>query len=78
MPTVHREGPYRFHFYAGDRNEPPHIHVVRADAEAKFWLVSGALASNAGFSRSELREIARLVEKRNDILLEGWYGYFTD
>jgi hypothetical protein len=38
MPTVLRIGPYRFFFYAGDRDEPPHIHVEREDKIAKCWL----------------------------------------
>lgn len=38
MPTVLRVGPYRFFFYAGDRDEPPHVHVERNDKVAKFWL----------------------------------------
>ena len=29
MPTVLREGPYRYYFYASDREEPPHVHVER-------------------------------------------------
>ncbi len=37
MPTVLTEGPYRF-FYAGDREEPPHVHVERDRQTAKFWL----------------------------------------
>ena len=39
MPTVLRIGPYRFFFYAGDRDEPPHMHVERDEQIAKFWLV---------------------------------------
>ena len=31
MPTILRIGPYRFFFYAGDRDEPLHIHVERDD-----------------------------------------------
>ncbi|MGH8747327.1 MAG: DUF4160 domain-containing protein, partial [Burkholderiales bacterium] len=31
MPTALRKGPYRFFFYAGDRNEPVHVHVERDD-----------------------------------------------
>ena len=31
MPTVYKSGHYRFFFYAGDRNEPYHIHVERDD-----------------------------------------------
>lgn len=33
MPTVLRSGPYRFFFYAGDRDEPPHVHIERDDIE---------------------------------------------
>jgi hypothetical protein len=36
MPTVLRSGPYRFYFYAGDQDEPPHIHIERDECEAKF------------------------------------------
>ena len=38
MPTILRQGPYRFFFYAGDRDEPVHVHVERDDSIAKFWL----------------------------------------
>ena len=50
MPTSLRIGPYRFFFYAGDRNELAHTHVQRDDAEAKFWLAPVRLAWNRGFS----------------------------
>ncbi len=29
MPTIPMPGPYRFFFYSGDRDEPPHVHVER-------------------------------------------------
>jgi hypothetical protein len=38
VPTVHRDGPYRFFFYSADRNEPVHVHVERDASRAKFWL----------------------------------------
>ncbi len=38
MPTVLRHGPYRFFFYAGDRDEPPHVHIERDSKIAKLWL----------------------------------------
>ena len=38
MPTVLPVGSYRFFFYAGDYNEPSHIHVERDGKVAKFWL----------------------------------------
>lgn len=40
MPSLWREGGYRFHFYAaeGDPSEPPHVHVQKGPEGAKFWL----------------------------------------
>jgi hypothetical protein len=36
MPTVLREGPYVFAFFASDQPEPRHIHVKRDDQGASF------------------------------------------
>ena len=46
MPTVMRIGPYRFHFYSREGNEPPHIHVSRDDFEAKFSLQPVEMSAN--------------------------------
>ncbi len=78
MPTVLRLGPYRFHFYSREANEPPHIHVARDDFEAKFWLSPVALAKNDGFGRAELNRIARLVEENCQRLIAAYtrfHGY---
>lgn len=29
MPTIFREGPWRFFFYSNEGTEPPHVHVAR-------------------------------------------------
>ena len=63
MPTVLRSGPYRFFFYAGDRDEPPHIHIERDDDKAKFWLDPVRLQNSGGFSRTEINRIQKLVEE---------------
>jgi len=78
MPTVHQDGPYRFFFYAGDRDEPPHVHVERENKKAKFWLGPVRLQNSGGFSRTEINRIQRLVEDNQEILLRGWNEYFTD
>jgi len=57
MPTVLRVGAYRFFFYAGDRDEPVHIHVERDDKIAKFWLDPVRLQSSGGFTRLEVTKI---------------------
>lgn len=78
MPTLRREGPYRFYFYSHEPNEPPHIHVDRDDVSAKFWLDPVALARNLGFKAHELRDIERLVVNHRTSFLEAWYGYHGD
>ena len=78
MPTVHHEGPYRFFFYANDRDEPPHVHVERDNKKAKFWLTPVRLERSGGFNRSELSHIQQLVAANREILLRGWNEYFND
>jgi len=76
MPTVLRVGPYRFFFYAGDRDEPPHVHVEREDKVAKFWLDPVRLHRSGGFSRTEVGRIQKLVSNHRTELLEAWNAYF--
>jgi hypothetical protein len=78
MPTVLRIGPYRFFFFAGDRDEPPHIHVEREDKVAKFWLDPVRLQSSGGFSRNEIIRIQRVVGEYQIQLREAWNAYFHD
>jgi len=76
MPTVLRSGPYRFFFYAGDRDEPQHVHVERDDQIAKFWLDPLRLQRSAGFPRAELRRIERIIEDNHSEIVEAWNEYF--
>lgn len=78
MPTVLRLGPYRFFFYAGDWNEPPHIHIERDTDMAKFWLKPVRLQSSGGFSRPEIVKLTALVAERQNELLEAWNAYFKN
>ena len=76
MPTVLRVGPYRFFFYAGDRDEPMHVHVEREDKIAKFLIDPVRLQKSGGFHRSEIGRIQRMIEERHQELLEAWNEYF--
>lgn len=76
MPTSLRIGPYRFFFYAGDRDEPAHTHVQREAAEAKFWLAPPRLAWNRGFRGAELRRLERITADNEARLMEAWNEYF--
>ena len=76
MPTVLRDGPYRFFFYSGDREEPPHIHVERDDSEAKFWLNPVRLHRSVGFAANELNRLEKIVTRHQHFFLEEWNEFF--
>lgn len=76
MPTVLRVGPFRFFFYAGDGDEPPHVHVERDDWEAKFWLDPVRLERSRGFRRKEINRIRESVAEHREQLLESWNEFF--
>lgn len=60
----------------GDGHEPAHVHVERDDRLAKFWLAPVRLDRSGRFSRTELRDIGRLVDGHAAELLEAWNDYF--
>ena len=64
-PTIHREQGFRFFFFS--REEPRvHIHVIRSEGEAKFWLEPEVeLARNYGLSRDQLKEAEKIVRKKS-------------
>jgi len=77
MPTVLNIGPYRFFFYSGDHDEPPHVHVERDRYITKFWLQPVRLHASGGFKRAELNRIQKMVEENQRRLLEAWNEHFS-
>jgi hypothetical protein len=76
MPTALRVGRYRFFFFSNEGREPPHVHVIAAENEAKFWLAPIALAANYGFNTRELSGIKAIIEEHHRELLEAWNEHF--
>ena len=75
MPTVLRIGPFRFHFYSEEGNEPAHIHVRCGSGECKFWLEPIGLAQNRGVAPHSVREIERLIFHNQAFLIERYHEY---
>ncbi len=78
MPVVLRNGPYRFFFYSGDRDEPQHVHVARDNRVAKFWLNPVRMQISGGMRRSEIRRVQRIIAENDRFLIEAWNDYFDD
>jgi len=77
-PTVLRSGPYRFFFFAGDRDEPAHVHVQREAKRAKFWLDPVRLQHSGGFDPPEINRLEQLVVEHREELLRAWHDFFTE
>ena len=77
MPTIYRDGPYRFFFYSGDRDEPIHVHIERDDKIAKVWLDPIRLYSSGGFNRVEISSILKVIENRRETMVEAWNDFFS-
>ena len=76
MPTVLRHQAYRFYFYSHEPNEPPHVHVDKGGATAKFWLEPVGLARSAGFPPRDISRILRLVRDHREQMLRDWHEHF--
>jgi hypothetical protein len=75
MPTIAQVGPYRVFFYSNEGHEPPHVHIERDDAVAKFWLAAVDLANNNNFRTHELTRLQRLVVENQQEWLEKWHEF---
>ncbi len=64
-------------FYAGDREEPVHVHVERDNCEAKFWLDPVRLSRSHGFASSEIGKIEKLIVENRQTLLDRWNEFFN-
>ena len=71
-----RRGPYRFFFYASDRDEPRHVHVERDSRIAKFWLDPVTLDRSGGLRRADISRVRGLVEENRELLVEAWDDHF--
>ncbi len=73
MPTVLLIDGWRFFFYMSERNEPPHIHVEKGDADAKYWLLADEFEVREAYGHNvgpaDRRAIRRIIFEHFDYLL---------
>ena len=61
-PKFRKEDGFVFKIYSNEE-ERMHVHVVKAENEAKFWLEPVIeLAENFGFNNKEINKITKMVE----------------
>lgn len=74
MPTVLRQGGYTFRIYLND-HPPAHVHVFKAENEARVTLETIEVVSNIGFNTRDIRRILEIAKEHQAILLAAWDEY---
>ena len=79
MPTVFRLEGFRFFFFSNENDEPPHIHVEKAEGAAKFWLHPDVeLAWSIRFRGRDVSKLQAFIEERQVWFLEKWNEHFEN
>ena len=76
MPTILLLYGWRFYFYANENNEPVHVHVEKAEIEAKFWLREDIFEIEEAFSYKmspkDKKEVRKIIFTHFEYLIEEW------
>ena len=71
MPTVHREGPFRFVIWPDD-HRPPHVHCFRGNEEVVIFLESGEVRNVVGMQERDVTRAIQIVHTQHQKLLASW------
>jgi hypothetical protein len=54
-----------------------HVHVISPEGEAKYWMEPHIeLANQKGFGPSQLSEISKVIEERQNEIRDSWQRHF--
>jgi hypothetical protein len=71
MPTVHREGPFRFVIWPND-HRPPHVHVYNSDGKCIVDIESGSVRNLRGMRLPDALAAGAIVNRCQEMLLAEW------
>ena len=87
MPQIFRFGEYWIYFWTNENKplEPVHIHVTKGAPTAnatKIWITSTGNCllcnNNSRIPNHTLRNIMRMIEARNNDVIQAWTQYFGE
>jgi len=77
MPTILIINGYRFYFYSNENDEPVHIHVEKAEGNAKYWLEPKIEEIYSyGFTTRQRKAIKVMIIENKNKLIQAWYEHF--
>ena len=71
MPAVLRRDGFEFVIYFDDHN-PPHVHVFKAEGEAKIELDPVLIVGVWNMKKTTARKAKRITEENQAYLLDKW------
>lgn len=87
MPQVFKVGSYWVYFWSNENEptEPIHVHVARGNPSAnatKIWITKGGKCllcnNNSRIAERTLRNIMRIIEARNNEVIQKWHTFFGE
>jgi hypothetical protein len=76
-PTVLRQDGFTFAIYGND-HPPAHVHVRRAENDARIRLAPVEVLHNEGFNNRELNQILSIVRDNLGLFLTTWNKYHPE
>lgn len=87
VPQIFKIGSYYVYFWTNEGLplEPVHVHVSQGAPSAnatKIWITEAGRCllchNNSNIPNKTLRNIMRIIEARNQVILQKWYSYFKE
>lgn len=87
MPQVFKIGSYWVYFWTNENKpiEPVHVHISKGKPQpnsTKVWITSAGRTllanNNSGIPSVTLRNIMRILESRNEEIINKWNDYFGE
>ncbi len=75
MPTILKIKGFRFFFWSKEDGEPAHIHIEKAEANAKVWLNPLEDDYFYGFTPKEIKEIRQIINENLELFRTKWNSY---
>ncbi len=77
MPVILLTKNLKLYIYPKD-HDPPHVHVVGPDCEARFYILSLKCYQSYGFSKKDLKRLCKFLEENIDLLVQAWEEYHEE
>ncbi|GMT49436.1 MAG: hypothetical protein IEMM0008_0975 [bacterium] len=76
MPEILRKHGWKVFFYSNERNEPIHVHCVKAEKICKYWLdienYDIQEASSYKMNPKDRREVRKIIFENFDYIMSEW------